>query len=407
MKRQAGHIWVLLLLFLVPRLVLAGEEGASRLPPREIDRLLAQVALYPDTLLAQVLTAVTHPEDLAAAAAWLETKRGMQGERTLQAALAMPWDASVASLTPFPGLIRRLHREAEWASRTAAVFLGAESDVLDSIQRLRRLAIGSGALPEHLRAERQGREVRIEAMDSSRLSVPYYDPAEAYGPWPWPGYPPVRWSSTPGERYRATFIRLTPGLLYAGFDWPGRQTHIVSLRLEPGLLAVAPESPPEPQAKPAQAPAIPRVPNTHTVAPVPLVQLGVAPEPSTPSVSGLFLGANPTAPPAVHPPAMHPPKIPSLVALGRPNPAPIVVPRLKASPEPEKAEIVLAEPAFGSTARTAVPEPPVTESALPVIPAPAVAQRRAQTAVSAAARMVKPFHAFISEADRRTLEALK
>lgn len=421
MKRQAGHVWGVLLLVAVPQLAFSSEKQAAGLASREIDRLLAPVALYPDTLLAQVLTAVTYPEDVAAAARWLETKRNLQGERALQAALAMPWDASVTSLVPFPDLIRQLHREAEWANRTAAVFLGAEPDVLDSIQRLRRLAIAFGALPDRLRAERQGPDVRIEANDHSRLLVPYYDPADAYGPWPWPESPPVRWKDGTRGAGRTWGAPMPAGVLYAGFDWAGRHTHVVSLRLEAGVLALAAS---ENRATPVRAPVIPPVVNAVAVRPAPLVQLGIAPEPVAPSASASLLGA-PT-PPASSAARPAPPKVPPLVALGRPSAARFAVPPPKAPPESgtgkTEIESALAEPpsrpAGDPTRALSFAAPPAetagsgplatgVSSAGPISPGAPETQRRTQNPAVSLARPVRPFHAFISKADRRTLEDLK
>jgi len=41
-------------------------------PPQELQRLLSPIALYPDPLLAQILTASTFPNDIPDAAQWAD-----------------------------------------------------------------------------------------------------------------------------------------------------------------------------------------------------------------------------------------------------------------------------------------------------------------------------------------------
>ena len=48
----------------------------SRLDKGQLDQLLAPVALYPDSLLSQVLMGATYPDDIAAAAQWSAAHAG-------------------------------------------------------------------------------------------------------------------------------------------------------------------------------------------------------------------------------------------------------------------------------------------------------------------------------------------
>src|SRR5690242_10087706 len=61
----------------------------------ELLSLLAPVALYPDTLLSELLQAATFPEDVAEAAQWARGNPALQGEAAVRAAVRMPWDTSV------------------------------------------------------------------------------------------------------------------------------------------------------------------------------------------------------------------------------------------------------------------------------------------------------------------------
>jgi len=46
-------------------------QGAP-LSPQELQQLVAPIALYPDSLVAQILSAATFPDQVAAAASWLQ-----------------------------------------------------------------------------------------------------------------------------------------------------------------------------------------------------------------------------------------------------------------------------------------------------------------------------------------------
>jgi len=47
-----------------------GPAPAQALSPEQLEQLMAPIALYPDTLLAQILTASTYPAQVAAADQW-------------------------------------------------------------------------------------------------------------------------------------------------------------------------------------------------------------------------------------------------------------------------------------------------------------------------------------------------
>ena len=66
-------------------------------PPLELQRLLSPIALYPDPLLAQILTASTFSNDIPAAAQWADQHHYLTGDALAQAITAdqLPWDPSV------------------------------------------------------------------------------------------------------------------------------------------------------------------------------------------------------------------------------------------------------------------------------------------------------------------------
>jgi hypothetical protein len=61
-------------LFLAAELFTAASfaQAPPSYPPPELERLVSRIALYPDPLLAQILTASTFPDDIPAAAQWAD-----------------------------------------------------------------------------------------------------------------------------------------------------------------------------------------------------------------------------------------------------------------------------------------------------------------------------------------------
>ena len=66
----------------------------------ELDQMLAPIALYPDALLAQVLTAAIYPHQVADAGRFLQLNAGVSGDALADAVAHAPWDPSVQALTP-------------------------------------------------------------------------------------------------------------------------------------------------------------------------------------------------------------------------------------------------------------------------------------------------------------------
>lgn len=81
----------------------------SRWPPltpeAQIDQWVAPIALYPDSLLSQVLMASTYPDNVLQAVQWSQDNPAMKGDAAVQAVASQPWDPSVKSLVAFPALL--------------------------------------------------------------------------------------------------------------------------------------------------------------------------------------------------------------------------------------------------------------------------------------------------------------
>jgi hypothetical protein len=176
-----------------PRTKLTSPLSAARL-----GQMLAPIALYPDDLLSAILIAATYPLDVVEAARWLQDLRNaaVRGDQLFAALQQKSWDPSVKSLAPFPRILRMLDANLEWTERLGEAYLADPAAVMDAVQRLRRRAQLAGRLvttpQENVRIEQQPTriDITIEPETPEVVYVPICDPSFAYGPWPYPDYPP-------------------------------------------------------------------------------------------------------------------------------------------------------------------------------------------------------------------------
>ncbi len=168
-------------------------SGVSR-SPAQIDALVAPIALYPDPLLAQILTASTYPLEIVLADRWLQAPENaaLHGDSLAAALLPQPWDPSVKSLVPFAPILNMMDENLAWTEQLGDAFLADEGAVMDSVQRLRHQAQQSGSLRSTAQQNviQQGPDVQIEPPNPDVLYIPAYDPNMAYGTWPYPEDPP-------------------------------------------------------------------------------------------------------------------------------------------------------------------------------------------------------------------------
>ena len=175
-------------------------KPASPLSPARLGQMLAPIALYPDDLLADVLVAATYPLDVVEAARWLQDPQNaaLKGDQLFAALQQKSWDPSVKSLAPFPRILRMLDANLEWTEQLGEAYLADPAALMDAVQRLRRRAQSAGRLvttpQEIVRTEQEPTRIEesitIEAPSSEVVYVPICDPSFAYGPWPYPDYPP-------------------------------------------------------------------------------------------------------------------------------------------------------------------------------------------------------------------------
>jgi hypothetical protein len=191
---QAAAIWVLVLLIVAPSTVFAqdAQSGAKKFPQEQLDQMIAPIALYPDSLLAQILMAATYPLEVVIAERWVKQNKGLQGDQLNDALDKQVWDISVKALVPFPEVLAMMSDKLDWTQMVGDAFLVQENDVMDTVQQLRQRAYAANNLKSSDKQQVTMEEnvIRIEPTNPQVVYVPAYDPSWAYGSWWWPGYPP-------------------------------------------------------------------------------------------------------------------------------------------------------------------------------------------------------------------------
>jgi hypothetical protein len=172
------------------------EPAPQKIPNDQLDSLVAPIALYPDPLLAQMLAASTYPLEIIQLQQWMMKHKDLKGKALADAVEKEDWDPSVQAMAPLPDALKQLSENIQWTTDLGNAFLAQQSDVMDSVQRMRMKAQGTGALKssEQQKVETKVVEnktvVVIEPSKPDVVYVPSYDPVVVYGPPVYP-YPPI------------------------------------------------------------------------------------------------------------------------------------------------------------------------------------------------------------------------
>src|SRR3954464_15664617 len=87
-------------------------EPSVALKPEGVEQLAAPIALYPDSLLAQVLMASTYPLEVVQADRWLKENAKLKDNP--EALNKLTWDPAVKSLLDFPQVLTMMSEKLEW-----------------------------------------------------------------------------------------------------------------------------------------------------------------------------------------------------------------------------------------------------------------------------------------------------
>ncbi|MGH9611010.1 MAG: DUF3300 domain-containing protein, partial [Bryobacteraceae bacterium] len=149
--------------------------------PQQLERLVSVIALYPDPLLAQVLTASSYADQIPQAAAWASEHRYLQGPQ-LAAAIQqdqLPWDPSVIALLPFPAVLEYMAENIAWTEQLGDAVLVQRPEVMNAVQTMRSTAYQYGYLrsgPYQSIQVAGPDDIQILPVAPGYVYVPYYNP---------------------------------------------------------------------------------------------------------------------------------------------------------------------------------------------------------------------------------------
>jgi hypothetical protein len=202
----------------------APQEDAAKLPPDQLDSLVAPIALYPDPMLAQVLAASTYPLEIIQLQQWLAKNKDLKDKALADAVAKQPWDPSVQGMAALPEVVKRLSDDIQWTTDLGNAFLAQQQDVMDAVQRMRKKAKDAGNLKstEQQKVETKVVETKevvvIQQSNPEVVYVPSYNPVVVYGPPVYP-YPPIYY---PPPGYYAAGMAISFGVgLAMGAAWGG------------------------------------------------------------------------------------------------------------------------------------------------------------------------------------------
>ena len=182
--------------------------GATVWGGADLDQMLGPIALYPDPLIGLILPASTVPSQIVMASRYVS-----EGGDPNQIA-AQPWDASVQGLAHYPTVLKWMDDNIAWTTELGEAFASQQSEVMDSIQRLRAKAQALGNLqstPQE-NVESDDGTIDITPTDENEIYVPEYQPDQIY-------YQPGVYCS---------FGIGFPIGVWLGFDWDWRHHHLIT-----------------------------------------------------------------------------------------------------------------------------------------------------------------------------------
>jgi Protein of unknown function (DUF3300) len=151
--------------------------------PEQLDNIVARVALYPDSLLVQILTASTYGDQIPDAAQWADEHHYLTGQELADAIQQdqLPYDPSVQALLPFPSVLDMMASDMAWTNDLGNAVLADRDAVMDAVQHQRHLAAQYG----YLRTNGQvvvssGPYITILPVNPAFIVVPAYNPGVVF-----------------------------------------------------------------------------------------------------------------------------------------------------------------------------------------------------------------------------------
>ena len=179
-------------------------HGAARFKQEELEQIVAPIALYPDSLLSQILMASTYPVEVVQAERWAKENKAFKGDALAKA----PGGADLGSERQVAGQLPRSadddEREARLDRQARRRVHRAQKEVMDTSsscaarrrlqgnlkQRAAEVMVEAVAGDARPRRAPTTQVITIESTSPQVVYVPTYNPTVVYGGWPYPSYPP-------------------------------------------------------------------------------------------------------------------------------------------------------------------------------------------------------------------------
>jgi hypothetical protein len=199
------------------------QAGGQAMNADQLEQLVAPIALYPDTLVAQVLAASTYPAQVQDADRWLQMQGNASPYQIAGGADVQNWDPSVKALTAFPQVLEEMDRNIQWTAALGNAYYNQPQDVLEAVQVLRQRAQAAGNLqssPQEQVSYDQG-AIELAPPSPQVVYVPAYNPWTVYGA-PVTPYPGFNLLSAVGSFFTSTLgsspLQFGLGILMNAFD---------------------------------------------------------------------------------------------------------------------------------------------------------------------------------------------
>jgi hypothetical protein len=194
--------------------------ASQPLSSADLETLVARIALYPDDLVALIMSAALNPLQIVQADRYLDDVKKNPSLKPDK-----DWDGSVISLLNYPQIVSMMNDDLDWTQNIGEAVVNQQKDVLVAIQQLRDTAVARGIIKtnDQVVVEQKDDNVIIRPVKKEVVYVPQYDPviltsptyvAEpepiSYGP----AYPSYYYPYAP---YWAGFI--TGAVFGAAIDW--------------------------------------------------------------------------------------------------------------------------------------------------------------------------------------------
>jgi hypothetical protein len=199
-----------------------GQQPQTQVQPlsaQQLEQLVAPIALYPDSLIAEVLAASTYPQQVEQADQWRRAQGYAPADQIAAGANAQNWDPSVKGLTAFPQVLAEMDQNLRWTSDLGNAYYNQPQDLLQAVQVMRQRAQAAGNLentPQETVSYDQG-NIEVAPANPQVVYVPAYNPWVVYGQ-PMSPYPGFSLLGAVGSFVGHALVSFGPGLAMTAFS---------------------------------------------------------------------------------------------------------------------------------------------------------------------------------------------